>query len=247
MSARHANWQIASLLKVIALTGLAAGLGGGATCTIRLPDPNDPGGGGSTGSYVPLDQADAVVTIRQEDDQTEADVLACFTDNYGRTITLQNGQSVAVNARTLTGPIGGYYARTVTAADSYTVTVNEPTRGVLDTAIASPGGFTITAPAAGEIVSLQGFTVSWSSPDPELDVGVTLSQTLLGQEQTEEFGPFADSGVCTFDDDDLISFGQGVNLNITVTRIREQLSIDGFNSGELSVEHARTVTATPGP
>lgn len=235
------------MFKRVALIGLVAGLCAGMTCTIQFPDDGGGGGGGS-GLYVPLDQADAVITISQSGDNAQADAAARITNGLGLTALLQDGQSVAVNSQTLTGPGGdGHYRRAIPVADTYTITVNEPTRGVLDTTIVSPGGFAITSPAADGPASLSGFTVTWSNPDASFTVLILLTQTLFGEEQTREFGPFADTGSQSFDDDDLMEFAQGADLLITVTRVNEQPDIDGFSSGTLIVRHSETVSTTPGP
>ena len=125
------------MLKRCALLCVAAGLCSGVTCTIRFPDGG--GSGGWSASYVPLDEADAVVTIYEREDDAEADVWARITGRLGLTLDMERGQSVSVNSLALSGASGGYYRRSVPVADSYTVTVNEPTRGVLDTTIGSPG------------------------------------------------------------------------------------------------------------
>ncbi|MFH1748636.1 MAG: hypothetical protein ABIG44_16495 [Planctomycetota bacterium] len=223
---------------------LTIGLCAGATCTITFPGD----GNGGPGSYVPLDQADAIITITQTAAGAQAEVAARITDAFGFTVLLQDGQAVEVNTQALTGPGGdGYYRQTVPVANNYTITVNEPTRGVQDTTIASAAGFEIASPAAGATASLSGFTVTWSHADANLTVEVSLTQTLFGEVQTNDLGPFADTGTLTLTDDDLIDFAQGADLHITVTRSIEQTGIAGFNSGTIIVQHAETIAVVPGP
>ncbi len=235
------------MYKRATLICLAAGLCTGVTCTIRFPDDGN-GGGGGLGLSTPLDQADAVIAINQSGDNTQAEAAARITDGLGLTVQMQDGQSVAVNSQELTGPgSDGLYRQTIPVAGNYTVTVTEPTRGVQDTTIASPAGFVITSPTDAGTASLSGFTLTWSDPDARFTVVIELAQTLFDVEETAEFGPFADTGSQSFDDDDLLDFAQGADLLITVTRINEQSSIAGFNSGMLTIRHSETVSATPGP
>ena len=203
---------------------------------------------GTIATYVPLDEANATVAISQTAGQAEATVAATIVSRYGLTIQLQEGQAVLVNGQALTGPdLFGMYVQTIASADEYTVRVNEPTRGVEDTTIAAPAAFEITSPAAGAVVSLSGFTVSWSNADPNLQVEITLTQTLFSQ-RTRGFGPYADTGSKTFTVEELANdFRQGADLFITVTKVNERAGINGFQSGTLSVDLSRTVSASPGP
>jgi len=228
---------------------LATGLCTGTTCTFTLHGDDDGiGGSASTGNYVPLDQADATITIAESSDSDQADVTARITQRFGFTVRLQEGQDIAVNGQSLTGPdYEGYYRATVPAASQYIVTVTEPQRGVLNTTIASAGSLEITSPAALAGASLSGFTITWSGANPGLNVLITLTQTLFGDEIEAQFGPFADTGSHTLDYEDLGDFRQGAALLITVTRLREQQTINGFRSGTLTAECSDTVAVTPTP
>ena len=246
MSERYGLVRTARMLKGTLLLVVAAGVCAGATCTIRFPGVDGNPGGSST--YVPLDQADAVITLLQSADGAEADVTAALTRLFGQALELENGQAVSVNGETLTGPASdGTYRGSVDLADEYVVSVNEPTRGVEETTIGSPGGFDITAPAAGADASLSGFALRWSNADASFDVLITLTQTLFGSEVTQDFGPFTDTGTQSLDAQDLIDFRQGADLLITVTRVNERESIAGFSSGVLTVEHAVAVSVVPAP
>jgi hypothetical protein len=201
-------------------------------------------------TQIPLNQADAVITISQLAGAADATAVAVITDDShspARTVVLSNGQAVSVNDHALSGPdTADEYVRTIPAAATYKVTVNEPTRGVEDTTIAAPGAFDITAPAAGSTASLSGFTVTWSNPDPALTVRVRLTQTIFGAERDQSFGPFTDTGSLGLGANDLRSFQQGANLLITVTRTKEVHGINGFRSGTLTAELSQTVTVSPG-
>ena len=205
----------------------------------------EPGGVIPGPGSVPLDEANATIRITQDDEDTEASVAATIKSGSGASLTLAGGQSVSVNGQGLTGA-SGQYSRIVTVAETYTITVNEPTRGVEDTEIALPGAFAITSHAAEATASLSGFTLSWSNTDANLTVKIDLTQTIVGSQKTQSFGPFQDTGTQTFDPDDLRDFGQGANLLITVTKINERRGINGFNTGTLTTELSTTVSVVPG-
>jgi len=211
----------------------------GVTCNISIP--------GQT-TTVTLDEADAVIRISRLATALEADVVADITDSTGTTVELEDNQSVAVNDEELVGPSAlGEYSRTITADTTYTVKVTEPTRGVEETSISEPSAFDITAPVTAATVSLSGFTMTWTNPDASLQVRVTLTQTIFGSQRTQTFGPFADTGTLTLDADDLSQFGQGANLQITLTKLNERVGVNGFNVATLSSALAQVVVATPGP
>lgn len=222
----------------VALIGLAVG-----SC-LWLGCDSD----GTFFASVPLDEADAVVTISETTSDSEALVTAEITTSRGVAVMLAGGQAVSVNGQALSGPgADGKYRLSVPVADSYVVTVREPTRGVQDTTIPPPTAFDITSPSEGETVSLSGFTLSWSNADAGLSVRMRLAQALLGSEETRDFGPFEDAGSRRFSSLDLAPFRQGAPLSITVAKTSELREIDGFNSGKLSASVSRTVSAVPGP
>jgi hypothetical protein len=194
----------------------------------------------------PLDEATAQVTIAEDIGGSEATVSASITSSAGSPLSLSGGQTVSVNGQSLLGD-AGVYSRIVSAASDYTITVNEPTRGVQDTLISRPSSFEILSPRDEETASLAGFSLSWSNADSGLDATVTLTQTILGNQKTQTFGPFTDTGGQSFDADDLRDFGQGAMLLISVTKIRERRGIDGFNTATLTSELTATDSATPGP
>jgi hypothetical protein len=226
------------LLLVLVSLPLCVGASCNVSCggTPLFPDVN-----------VELDLADCVMRITQGAGATEAMVTATITDGHGRPVELAGGQTVSVNGQTLSGAgINGVYTGLVAVANEYAVTVNEPTRGVETTTIAPPADFDITSPADGGSASLSGFTLNWSNADAGLQVTVLLTQTLFGDEERETFGPFTDTGSLVLDAQNLSDFQQGANLLITVTKINERSTINGFNSGPLSVERSETSLVAPG-
>ena len=86
----------------------------------------------------------------------------------------------------------------------------------------------------------------WSNADASLDVEVTLSQTLFGQ-ASATFGPYDDTGSLIFDAVDLASFGQGADIVVTVGKINQASSIQGFGVGELSVKRTERLLVSPAP
>ncbi len=207
--------------------------------------------GGSCGvvtTNVPLDLASATIVISGLATSSEAMVVATITDAGGSAgVVLGEGQAVSVNGLALSGPsAAGAYARTIPAAASYTITVNEPTRGVADTVVTPPRPFAVTAPTAGGTASLSGFTITWTDPDPALRVGVRISQTLRGETVTKSFGPFTDTGSLVLSHGELTGLWQGADLLLVVTKIKEQVGILGFQNGVVKTELSHTMTVTPG-
>ena len=230
--------------KRVVLILLTAPLCLGGSCDVSctgLPFPWDT-------VQVELDQANCTMAISQTEGDTEADVTATILDGTGKTVELDGGQAVSVNGYALLGPnFSDEYTRTLPVATSYEIKVNEPSLGVFTSTIAPPDDFEITSPTAGATASLSGFTLSWSGADAGLTVKVTLTQTLYGLEERETFGPVTDTGSITFDADDLGDFFQGSNLAIVVTKVNTRQSIDGFNSGVVTVERSVNIQVTPGP
>jgi hypothetical protein len=195
----------------------------------------------------PLDQVNGVIAVSQPAGGTSATAIARLTDGTDP-VHLDTGQSIQVNGQVLDGPTSNNrYTQTIPAADEYTVTVTEPTRGVTQTTLARPADFTITAPAAGATASLSGFTINWSGPDPELDVEVVVTQAIFGGQRQQTFGPFADSGTLTLSGAELASFQQGAPLLLTVRKISERTGINGLAAGTLQVHLIQTVSVVPGP
>ena len=215
----------------------------GVSCTIVPGGTVVPG----TGS-VALDQAIAAMIIMQSAGGSQATVSCTLTDVLGRTIELGESQSVSINDVALSGPdLSDRFTATLAAADTYTITVREPTIGVQDTTVAAPSDFAITAPAAGGDASLSGFTLNWSEADASLQVRIELLQTFAGETAEENFGPLADNGSYTFDANDLRSFVQGVDLVVTVTRINTLRSVAGLGSANVSVRTVATQLIEPAP
>jgi len=197
---------------------------------------------------VELDLADCTMRIVQQADATEATCGAAIADGNGAPVEMTGGQAVLVNGQALfASGIDGVYSATITADSTYTITVTEPTRGVETTTIAAPTAFAITSPVDGGTASLSGFTLTWSNPDPGLQVTIKLTQTLFDEEETKTFGPFDDVGAVVLTAGFLADFYQGANIVITATKTKEQSLINGFNSGELTVQRSETSLAVPVP
>jgi hypothetical protein len=212
-----------------------------AGCRIIISDDDFPSSG------VTLDRAHATVTIRQSADSSQASVEAEITTAGGLPLVLSSQQAVQVNGTTLEAAVLGTYIATIAAADTYTVAVREPTRGVEQTAVAGPVGFTISEPAAGDGASLSGFTVAWSASNPQQQARLVLRQTVFGTQTVRRFGPVADAGSFAFGAADLRDFVQGATLEITVTRTAVQPDIAGFASGTATVEVSAAQVVDPRP
>lgn len=191
---------------------------------------------------------EAACTLRIVEATNQATATAEISTGGGQPVELANGQSLLVNGQPVAPADGaGQYAVTVPVANEYKVTVIEPTRGVADTTQAAPPDFTITAPNPGGTVSLAGFTVTTSNSDPALSVSYRLVQSLFGAQEELVVPPAADTGGKSFAAKDLADFRQGADLSIIVTKISRRDDIAGFESGQITVERSRTVTAKPGP
>jgi hypothetical protein len=141
----------------------------------------------------------------------------------------------------------GRYSVALPMADTYTVTVTEPTRGVQTTSQPAPADFAIVSPIAGGQASLSGFTLIWSNANSALQVTIALAQTLFGQDRRKEVGPSSDTGSRVFTAQELVDFRQGGDLSITATKISSRADLAGFASGQLTVERGRTTTVAPQP
>jgi hypothetical protein len=228
-------WKYAILLSV------ASALCLGVSCTITgLGDLVGP-------TQIPLDQADATITVTQPVGAANADVVATITDSHGRVVDLSVDQAVRVNGAALAGPnSAGQYTVTIAVAATYDVTVREPTRGVEDTILDAPGAFGITAPAAGGGASLSGFTLQWSNPNERWQVEIKLTETVFGSVKQATFGPFTDTGSRTLLASDLRDFVQGVDLVVTVTKVDRQ-TVAGFDTGTGAVRVPASATVSPRP
>lgn len=227
--------------KYVTLVAVASLWCTGVTCTVTWPDD----GIGSTTK--PLNQAHATISISRLAGASQVTATAVLEDDLGRTVVLDDDQAVRVNNTALSGPSGGQYSATLTAAGDYIVAVQEPTRGVEYTTVTSPADFTVSSPAAFDGVSLSGFTVTWSNASAQAQVIVELSQWLGGTRVVENFGPFSDTGTRSFDATDLRDFRQGATLTITITKFNTRSSIAGFASGTLQATVVTERQATPLP
>jgi hypothetical protein len=231
------------LVKGGVLAVLATAFCAGASCTIDILDPDNPGG---VVGYVPLD--DANLDLRIDSEGGDAEATARITDVFHRIVRLRQGQEVAINGRPLIGPDAeGLYRATFAAAGEYTITVTEPTRGVNNTIVAPPPPFSIVQPPPSGTASLSGFTVGWTNSDAALDVNITLVQEIFGATRTDTFGPFTDTGTQALSAPQLADFRQGAPLAITVTRFLESPAVGGFRSAVVRVGVSDTVSVTPTP
>jgi hypothetical protein len=209
----------------------------------------DPGGSPFC-QNVPMNQATGTIRITQEVGAAQAAAAASF-EHGACTQTLEDGQEVAINGQLLSGPDEeDAYAATIPTGSSvttFTVLVNEPTRGVSQTDIALPAAFDVTAPVSGGAISLSGTTFTWSNADPGLDVRITIRQNLFGELRERAYGPFDDTGSVRLSVTDLSTFAQGADVTITVARTRETSVVNGLQSGTLTAELTRTFTAVPAP
>ncbi|MEW6251086.1 MAG: hypothetical protein AB1716_10595, partial [Planctomycetota bacterium] len=195
-----------------------------------------------------LDTASASIRIQQTAGAAQASATASFTDARGRALRLTGDQFVRVSGVDLVGPgADNRYSATVTAAPEYTVTVREPTRGVEETRIDAPAAFTITAPSVGGGAALSGFTLMWTGANTQLEIEITLSQTLFGTVEQATYGPFPDTGARTFTAEDLQRFRQGAELTVTVNKLNTLDDVGGFASGTLAAGVAVSQALTPTP
>lgn len=226
---------------------LAAAFSLGATCDVSCS--GDPLGGiiDLTPDETPLNQARGVITLSQTLGDSQTAVTAALTNVFNNPVRLTGDQTLKVNNVLLVSTDNVTYHQTVPAAAEYVVTVTEPTRYVKTTAIAPPPAFEITGLTADSIVSLRGFTLTWSNPDPSLKVELTLRQSGLAGSPQKTFTDSADAGTHTFSVDDLADFYQGAPITVTVTKVRELAAIDGLGAGTLTFKLTGATTVTPGP
>ncbi len=205
-----------------------------------------PGSGARLGDAISLDDNNATITISETAGGLEAEVVAVITDSRERLAELESGQTLLVNDEPLAGPdSGGAYRAIIPAAPSYIVTVNDPTRGVQKTTIFRPPAFAITSPVDGTSASLSGFTVAWSGADSSLDVEISLSQTIFGEQRLQEFERTSDTGMRGIEASELGNFQEGADLVIEVTKISRRNNISGFGSAALT--SSLTVTSRVSP
>jgi hypothetical protein len=212
-------------------------------------DPNTPDGGGAWTTTVTttLDNASAAIRVAQNVGAAGAEVTATLTDSRGRGVLLTADQYIRVNGVDLVSTGAGHYAALIPAAPEYLLSVREPTRGVEETSIDTPGDFAVASPAPGAGASLSGFALAWSAPNNHLDAEVHLSQTLFGNTQTVSFGPFEDQGSRAFTAQDLVNFRQGAELGVVLTKVNKTETVAGFRTGSLSVALTVRISLSPLP
>jgi hypothetical protein len=227
-------------LALIAILALVAGVAG---CFF-------PGGGGVIPDTTSrLQDARIGLTIAGSRTTGEAIVLAVLVDDQGLPVDLEGEQAIEVNDQALTKSADGRYGATIPVAESYVLRVREPTRGVEETTLVTPALFEITSPLADAIVSLGGFTITWDQINAAFDTTIRVSQTVLGTDRMQTFGPAPDSGTQTVENSDLPNWqhGTGITMTISVTKQARQTNVAGFDNADVSVELTTTVVVTPGP
>lgn len=195
----------------------------------------------------PLDEANAIVTVRRTAGQSQASVDASFTRGFAN-VNLTDEQSITINGEEF-NRTGSTFFASIDGNSTYTLVVREPTRGVESTTVNEPGDFDITSPPSGGTASLSGFTVEWTNADPNLQVEIRLVQTLLGEPKSLSVGPIGDTGAATISDADIANagFGQGAQMTITLTRVAQSTTVNGFASGVMQVRLTKSTTVNAGP
>lgn len=221
----------------IFLLGVALICTSGQVCGVRV----------NVNTGTPLDDANAIVTIRRTSGQAQATVEATFTRGFAN-VNLTDEQSITINGEDL-NRTGSTFFASIDASSTYTLLVREPTRGVESTVVAEPGDFEITSPPSGGTASLSGFTIEWTNADPNLQIEIRVAQTLLGEPKSLMIGPIGDTGAATITDEQIANagFGQGAQLTIAVTRVAQTSSVNGFASGVMQVRLTKSATANAGP
>lgn len=204
-------------------------------------------GGFTIGGQTTLDRAEAVLSIIQTANSSRAQVRMALETPAGSDLILSDEQSLQVNGSTLREESAGLYTREIDAADTYRVTVGEPTRGVQTTSIDGPAAFSISNPPSGGEASLSGFTVMWTGANADLEVVVRVSQTIFDDTETETFTLDSDEGMLELSANDLRDFVQGADLDIEVTKISRGGDIDGLGATTIRIERARLRSAEPTP
>lgn len=235
------------MIRTFLLSLLTLGLCCGVTCSIDVPGDGDDDGVIIGSTQTALDRADATITIADEVDQISAVVTARIVDSRNRVVRLRDSQAVRVNGTTLSGPRpNGDYTAVITSAGSYTIEVQEPTRGVERTTATPVADFQITSPGPGAGASLSGFSVEWSGGDGVAQVELVLRQIAFGSEVERTYGPFADTGRRDLAAEDLRDFVQGAPLELTVAKLAYGF-VAGFREGtyEVRLEAGRVVDPRP--
>lgn len=227
------------------LAGAACVVLAGCPATVRT-NGDDP----AQEVRVPLDEANAVITIARAIGSGEASAAAVITDDAGSTVRLTREQHVRVSGVELSGPDGKVeYAARLPIASSYTITVVEPTVGVKDTAIDMPLDFEITAPVEGAVASLGGFRLEWTHPNNRLQVRIMISQTTNGVLNTETLGPYADTGSFDLSPEQLGGYGfvPASALTVALTKVNSLDNVAGFKVGTATAELSASRRVTPEP
>lgn len=220
----------------------------GASCDISC----FPGGIGPTpnpGVSIALDQANCVMTITQEPGKSEIEITAVITSNAGEPVALDTDQAVTVNGDALVATdTPGVYTHTMDEDSEYVIRVVEPSIGVKVTTIDAIDEFTITSPEFEDPASLQGFTLEWSNPNPNLTTQIRMEQTLFDADNPEvvNLSEQVDTGSRVLSADDLATFRQGADIVITITKMYQQNLINGFATAEFTLEFANRGLVTPG-
>ena len=226
----------------LAIVAFCAALSMGGCNVIIDPDDDDP-----FSSRTPLDRVRAEIEINQDADANNATIRMVLRDGFSRLVQLSADQGIEIDGNALASVSTGVFERSLPIADSYSITVREPTRGVETSTITAPGPFGITSPALGGGASLSGFNLTWNGVNATLDVEVQLRQDVLDRVRTTVIEDEPDDGALALVLLDLEDFVQGAPLEIEFSKVASQSSIAGFSSAEVTVRRTIGWSVTPGP
>ena len=129
-------------------------------------------------------------------------------------------------------------------ATSFTAALMNPPLAALDRAITY---HKVALVGCDGTLSWSSGTLTWSGANARLQVRIRLTQTVFGETEIVNLGPYTDTGSRELTLDDLDRFVQGADLVVTLTKINTVNTVGGFQAGtataRLSIEH----TLSPRP
>lgn len=238
---RDSGWKHRVLPASLAALAFSVALSMGG-CNIIIDPDEDPFSG-----RTPLDRVRAVIDIEQDVDAGSAALRVELRDRLGRLVRLSADQTIEIDGSPLSAGTNGIFERSLPIAESYAITVREPTRGVESSTIDAPGAFAIVSPALGAVASLQGFELTWNGVDGSQTVEVRLRQDVLDRVRTERIDDESDDGGLSLGLLDLDNFVQGAPIEIEFSKITQQTTIAGLDAAEVTVRRTIGWSVTPGP